>query len=116
MRRVPVEELVDLERLRAGGREPTRRQIRAALPPGWVLDEDGAHARRDLRLLAREGWVLLLGLILFGAAAFFLFWDAFPRGWRGVGRFAVLVALVVFAGGIAGPIITRALYRGRRGR
>ena len=78
-----------------------------------VLDEDGLHARRDLRVLARDGWVLVIGLILFGAAGFFLFWDSFPRGWRGVGRFGLLLLLVLFAGGIAGPMITRALTRRR---
>ena len=111
MDRVPIEDLVDLAALRDDGRDPTPTQLRQALPAGWVLDEDGRHARRDLRVLARDGWVLLIGLVLFGAAGFFLFWDSFPRGWRGLGRFAVLIALVLFAGGLAGPMITRALKR-----
>lgn len=114
MPRVPVEDLVDFEALSEDGLRPSPRRIREALPPGWVLDEDGRHARRDLRVLAREGWVLLLGLVLFGLAGFYLFWDAFPRGWRGVARFVVLIALVVFAGGVAGPMITRAVMRRRR--
>jgi hypothetical protein len=110
-----VEELVDLERLGRGGRPPTPKQIREALPPGWVLDEDGRTARRDLRLMAREGWVLVVGMVCFGAAAVGLFWETFPRGWRGVGRFAVLVVVMVLLGGVVAPMITRALYR-KRGR
>ncbi len=109
--KVPLEELVDLDALRAEGGEPTPRRLREALPPGWVLDADGRSARRDLRILARDGWVLVIGLVLFGLAGFFLFWDSFPRGWRGLGRFALLIALVLFAGGIAGPLITKAVKR-----
>ena len=33
---VPIAELVDLERLREGGRDPTPSRIRAALPRGWA--------------------------------------------------------------------------------
>jgi len=115
---VPVEQLVDLSRLRSDGRAPTPGEIRAALPPGWVLGSDGRHARRDLRVLARDGWVLVLGLACFGAAALGLFWQTFPRGWRGVGRFAALVATVLVAGGLVAPRITRALQArgGRRGK
>lgn len=113
MDKVPIEQLVDLSSLRDDGASPTPKQIREALPAGWVLDEDGRHARRDLRVLARDGWVLVLGLVLFGGAGFFLFYDSFPKGWRGVGRFGVLILLVLFAGGIAGPMITRALTRRR---
>ena len=51
---VPVEQLVDLEKLGREGRPPTPQQIREALPPGCVLDEDGKTARRDLRVLAKE--------------------------------------------------------------
>lgn len=113
MQKVPLEQLLDLSALREGGREPTPTRLRQALPPGWVLDEDGEHARRDLRVLARDGWVLVIGLVLFGAAGFFLFYDSFPRGWRGLGRFGMLILLVLFAGGLAGPMITRALLRRR---
>jgi hypothetical protein len=113
MQKVPLEQLIDLSALREGGREPTPSRVRQALPPGWVLDEDGQHARRDLRVLASDGWVLVIGLVLFGAAGFYLFWDSFPRGWQGLGRFGMLILLVLFAGGIAGPMITRALLRRR---
>lgn len=108
---VPVEQLVDLDRLRADGRAPTPKEIREALPPGWVLDEDGRHARRDLRVLARDGWVLVVGLVCFGAAGLGMFWQTFPSGWRGVGRFAVLIVVVLLAGGLVAPGITRALQR-----
>ncbi len=113
MQKVPLEQLIDLSTLREGGREPTPTHLRQALPPGWVLDEDGQHAHRDLRVLARDGWVLVIGLVLFGGAGFFLFYDSFPRGWRGLGRFGMLILLVLFAGGLAGPMITRALLRRR---
>lgn len=115
MRRVPVEQLVDLSRLRPDGRTPTRRELREALPPGWVLDEDGSTAHRDPRVMARKGWVLLVGLVCFGVAGAGLFWETFPRGWRGALRFAALVGLVLVAGGLVAPIVTRALHRGRRG-
>lgn len=111
MQRVPVEQLVDLEGLRSGGREPTPRAIREALPPGWVLDADGEHARRDLRVLARDGWVLVLGLVCFGFAGLALFWETFPKGWAGVGRFAALMGVVLVAGGLVAPGITKALAR-----
>jgi hypothetical protein len=110
-RRVPVEELVDLSRLGRDGRPPTLREIRAALPRGWVLDEDGRTARRDLRLVFREGWILVLGLVSFGAAVLGLFWWSFPRGGAGLVRFALVVGLVLLAGGLVGPWITRALQR-----
>ena len=114
MDRVPVEQLVDLERLGEDGRPPTPKQIREALPRGWVLDEDGCHARRDLRVLARDGWVLILGLVCFGSVGIAMFWQTFPRGWAGIGRFAALVAVILVAGGLVAPGITRALNRGRR--
>ena len=108
---VPVEQLVDLSALRADGQRPTPKQIRDALPPGWVLAEDGCTARRDLRVLARDGWVLALGLVTFGAAGIGLFWQTFPRGWAGIGRFLMLIVVVLVAGGLVAPIITRALNR-----
>jgi len=110
-RSVPVEQLVDLERLRGDGRPPTPKAIRSALPAGWVLNSDGTTARRDLRVLARDGWVLVIGLISFGAVGLGLFWSTFPKGWRGIGRFAALIALVLVAGGLVAPLITRALTR-----
>ena len=48
---VPVADLIDLASL---GRRPTPAQLRAALPPGWVLDEDGVTARRDARVPTSE--------------------------------------------------------------
>ncbi len=115
MARRPIEELVDLDALSEGGRVASPRRIREALPPGWVLDEDGQSARRDLRILAREGWVLALGLVLFGGAAILLFMETLPKGWRGFGRAATMIGLVLLAGGIVGPLVTRALNR-RAGR
>lgn len=111
--RVPVEELVDLGALRADGRAPSPAQIRAALPRGWVLDDDGRTARRDLRLVFREGWILLIGLVAFGSAVLGLFWWSFPRGVSGLVRFALVVGLVLLAGGLVGPLVTRALNRRR---
>ncbi len=111
--RVPVGDLVDLDALAAGGRPPTPKRIREALPPGWVLDEDGTTARRDLRVLARDGWVLLIGLVCFGVAGLAFFWDVFPRGWAGALRLVVLLVAVLLAGGIVAPMITRALNRRR---
>lgn len=112
-RSVPVEELVDLARLGRDGRPPTPRELRAALPRGWALDDDGRHAHRDARLLFREGWILALGLLLFGAAGGFFLVDAAPRGAAGVLRLLLLVGLVALAGGVAGPLVTRALHRRR---
>lgn len=112
-RRVPVSELVDLEHLRAGGRPLTPRRVREALPRGWVLEEDGEHAHRDARLFFREAWILLLGLVVFGCAALVFLWGGLPRGWAGVVRLVLLVALTLLVGGFVGPWVTRTL--GRRG-
>lgn len=114
--RVPIEQLVDVERLHAEGARPTPKQLREALPPGWLLDEDGRHARRDLRVLARDGWVLVVGLVCFGAAGLAFFYETFPKGGRGLLRFVALVVVVLLAGGFVAPMITRALLRrgGRR--
>lgn len=109
--KVPIEQLVDLAALATPGREPTPTRIREALPPGWVLEPDGRHARRDLRVLARDGWVLALGLVCFGAAGLGLFYSTFPRGLRGLGRFAALIVVVLLIGGLVGPMITKALMR-----
>jgi hypothetical protein len=109
--RVPVEQLVDLSKLGANGRPPTPREIREALPRGWVLDEDGVTAQSDARLLFKEGWVLIVGLVCFGAAVIGLFYFTFPRGGAGWLRLAILIALVLVAGGIVAPMITRALNR-----
>lgn len=113
--RVPVEELIDLAGLGLRlGRPPHAREIRAVLPRGWALEPDGRHARRDLRLFFREGWILLVGMIAFGGVALAIFWQAFPRGWRGLATLAGLVLAVLVASGLVGPLVTRALYRGRR--
>lgn len=110
---VPVSDLVDLDALTEGGRPPSPKRIREALPPGWVLDEDGTTARRDLRVLARDGWVLLVGLVCFGFAGLMFFWDVFPHGWAGVLRLVALLGAVLLAGGFVAPMITRALTRRR---
>ena len=67
--------------------------------------------RRDARLLFREGWMLLLCLVCFGAVAAGIFAWGFPRGGSGWIRLAVAVAVLLLAGGIAAPILTRALRR-----
>jgi hypothetical protein len=110
-RQVPVAELIELERVGPGHRPPTPAELRAALPRGWVLETDGTTARSDLRLLFSEAWVLVLGLVTFGAVGLGFLWGAFPRGAGGVVRFAVLVGVVLLAGGVVGPLITRALHR-----
>ena len=63
------------------------------------------------RLLFRDGWLLLLALVCFGAAALGLFWWSFPRGARAWLHLAVAVGLVLLAGGIAAPVVTRSLKR-----
>lgn len=111
---VPLEQLVDLEALREGlpeGRPIPPQRLRDALPAGWVLAEDQLHARRDLRVLARDGWVLVLGLVSFGTIAVGLFYNTFPRGLRGILFAGTLIVLVLLAGGLVGPMITRALTR-----
>lgn len=109
--RVPVAHLIDLTALGRNGRPPTPAQVRAALPVGWVLDEDGQTARRDGRLLHRHSVVLITGLVFFGVAGVGLFWTTFPRGWSGVGRAVTLLVVLLVAGGFVGPAVTRALTR-----
>ena len=60
---VQVRELVDLDSIGPEHRPPTPAELRAALPRGWVLEPDGEHARRDVRLFFRESWILLVGLL-----------------------------------------------------
>jgi len=110
---VPVEELVDLSHLSAGGRPISPRTLRAALPRGWALTDDGAHAYRDARLFFREGWILLAGLVVFGSAAGAFLWGALPHGWRGFAYLAALIGIVLGVGGLVAPRITRALQRRR---
>lgn len=109
---VPIESLIDLELLRRDGRDPSPARIRAALPRGWVLEPDGRHARRDLRLFFREGWILMVGLLVFGSVGGAFLWGALPRGWQGVTRFVVMIIVLLFVGGLLAPAITRALHSG----
>ena len=108
---VPVEELVDLSTVGPGTRPPTKRELRAALPRGWALDDDGKTAHRDARLLFREGWILVIGLVLFGGAAIFFFQSVLPRGAAGFLRFGLAAGAVLIVGGWVGPLISRALLR-----
>jgi hypothetical protein len=112
--RVPIRELVDLEALARGGAPPSPSAIRAALPRGWVLEEDGAHARRDLRLFFREGWILVVGLVAFGSAGAAFLWGALPRGWGGLARFLLMVLVLLLCGGLVGPHVARTLNRRTR--
>ena len=110
-RGVPVAELIDLAAL---GPDPSRRALRAALPRGWVLEEDGATARRDLRAGFREGWILCAGLVAFGAAGIGLFAMSFPRGLEGWLYLLGLGLALLLAGGLVAPLVTRALTERRR--
>jgi hypothetical protein len=109
--RVPIEELVDLARVGQAGRAPTPAELRAALPRGWVLEDDLCHARRDARLLFREGWIQVVGLLVFGGVGATFLLDAVPRGWVGLARLVLLVAAVLLVGGVVAPLVTRALHR-----
>jgi hypothetical protein len=111
VKRVPVEELVDMVALSREGAAPSPRALREALPRGWVLEADGRTARADLRVMAREGWVLVFALVSFGAIALGLFWSTFPRGAGSWLRLLILLAVVLLAGGWVAPLVTRALYR-----
>ena len=108
---VPVEELLDLSQVGPGNRPPTPRELRGALPRGWALDDNGTTAHRDARLLFREGWILIIGMLLFGIGAVIFFSSVLPHGWAGFLRFAGVAVAVLLAGGIVGPIISRALLR-----
>lgn len=110
---MPVGELVDLEKVGPGTRPPTPAELRAALPRGWVLEDDLQHARKDVRMMFREGWILIFGMASFGLVGAGFLWGAMPRGWGGLVRFATLVVVVLLAGGLVAPMITRALNRKR---
>lgn len=113
-RRVPIAELLEPAALAQLGEPPHPARLRACLPRGWVPDDEDPHyARRDLRLLFREGWMLALLLVVFGTVGGLFLIGAAPQGWRGVLRLGGLLLVVAVAGGVAGPMITRAL-RGRR--
>lgn len=109
--RVHVDQLVDRSKIRRDGRPPTPAELRAALPRGWKLDDDGEHAVRDLRLFFSQGWVLICGLVMFGAAVIGLFATTLPRGWRAFARVGILLAILLVIGGVIGPMITRAINR-----
>jgi hypothetical protein len=106
-RSVPIEELVDPALFGDGTKTPHPYKLRDALPPGWILEPDLKHARRDRRVLAGGGWVLVIGMISFGTVAFFIFRDAFPKGFGGFLRLGAMLAIVLLAGGIVGPMVTR---------
>lgn len=108
---VPISELIDLASVGPGTRPPTPRELRAALPRGWALDDNLRTAHRDARLLFTEGWILVVGMVLFGGAGIFFFSTVLPRGFGGFLRFAAIAAAVLLIGGIAGPLITKALLR-----
>lgn len=113
---VPIEELIEpshLAELTRDGRKPAPRELRAALPRGWALDDDGRHVHRDARLLFREGWILIVGLVIFGTLGGLFLVDAVPRGWRGALNLLMLLGIVLLAGGVVGPMVTRAVYRKR---
>jgi hypothetical protein len=57
--------------------------------------------------------MLVLFMVCFGAAAAGIFWWSAPRGAAGWIRFGVALGIVLVAGGIVAPIVTRALYRRR---
>jgi hypothetical protein len=109
--RVRVDELVDLARLGRAGAPPTPSDIRAALPRGWVLDDDGEYAHRDRRWMFTNGWILICAMAAFAAVAIGIYASTAPRGWRGLSRVAILLALLVLIGGVVGPLVTRALIR-----
>lgn len=108
---VPIGELIDEAAL---GPEPSQRAIRAALPRGWALNDDGRTARRDVRLLFREGWILVVGMLVFGSAGLGLFVMSFPRGVSGWLYAVGLVVALLFIGGLIAPAVTRALMGKRR--
>jgi hypothetical protein len=110
-RRVLIAELLEPEELAALGPSPSPARLRALLPRGWVPEPDGLHARRDLRLLFREGWMLVLCLVVFGTVGALFLLGSVPRGWSGVARLVGLIAAVALAGAVAAPLITRALRR-----
>jgi len=108
---VPVEELIDVGALAEPGRPVTPRRIREALPRGWALADDNLHAYRDARLFFREGWILLVGLAVFGSIGGAFVLGAMPKGWGGVLRLGGLVLVLVLLGGVVAPMVTRALHR-----
>jgi len=109
----PLSQLIDVEALATPGRPVTPRRIREALPRGWALAEDNQHAYRDARLLFREGWILVLGMLIFGALGSIFILRGLPSGFGGIARLLGLLLGLLLVGGYAGPFITRALTRRR---
>lgn len=108
---VPIEELIDVAALVEPGRPLTPRRIREALPRGWALADDNQHAYRDARLFFREGWILMVGLIVFGSVGGAFVLGAMPKGWAGALRLFGLLIGILILGGVVAPMITRALNR-----
>jgi len=108
---IPIGELIDVAALETPGRPLTPRRIREALPRGWALAEDGEHAYRDLRLFFREGWILVLGMLIFGTLGSVFIFRGLPPGWGGIARLLGLLVALLLVGGYVGPLITRALIR-----
>jgi len=106
-----IEALVNLESSSENGATPSARRIRAALPRGWVLEDDGRHARRDRRLFFRQSWILLFALVAFASVAVVFFWGALPHSLLGFARVLAMIALVLVVGGVAGPLISRSLQQ-----
>jgi len=65
----------------------------------------------DRRVFFGEGWVLLLGMLVFGTVGGYFLIGAMPSGWRGLARLAVMIVVVLLVGGLVGPGISRALRR-----
>ena len=107
----PIGQLIDLEALTAPQRPLTPRRIREALPRGWALADDHQHAYRDTRLLFREGWILMLGMLIFGAFGALFIFRGLPPGLGGIARLLGLLAILLLVGGYVGPLITRALNK-----
>jgi hypothetical protein len=108
---VPLAQLIDVQALAAPGRPLTPRRIREALPRGWALAEDNQHAYKDVRLFFREGWILILGLLIFGALGSIFIYRGLPAGFGGLARLVGLLAVLLLVGGYVGPLITRALTK-----
>jgi hypothetical protein len=67
--------------------------------------------RKARRILYDEGWVLLVGLIAFGAAGLGLFWMVLPRGPGGFLRLAAMAGALLLCGGLVGPLVTRVIRK-----
>ena len=75
------------------------------------IDESTEPPRKARRLFYDEGWVLLIGLIAFGAAALGLFWMVLPSGPAGFLRLAAMAGVLLLCGGLIGPLVTRAIRK-----